>query len=137
MDPWPSLEHLKISKLNNIEQMLIATVHSFIQVHCIEGGGIGYKGQVLNVEQDVDFLVDQLLLLPNEIPCFIVRKPNQVYPNGFCDFEVNRKKIIVWLQFLHTNYSHYVHINIDAAIKKAMQLPENGSIAGDIRTRES
>ena len=67
MDPWPRLDHLKLPRLNDIEQMLIATVHPYMRVYRLEGGGVGYKGQVLNVEQKVDSLLDQLPLPPNEI----------------------------------------------------------------------
>ena len=72
MNPWPRLDHLKLPRLNDIKQMLIATVHPYMRVYRLEGGGVGYKGQVLNVEQKVDSLLNQLPLLPNEIQCFIV-----------------------------------------------------------------
>ena len=99
MDPWPHLDFLKPPKLNDISQMLIAQVHPFMRVYRLEGGGVGYKGQVLNVEQDISNLVQELPLLPEEVPYFLVRKPNQSSPSGHRDFRVKRADIIAWLTF--------------------------------------
>ena len=136
MDPWPHLDFLKLPKLNDISQMLIAQVHPFMRVYRLEGGGVGYKGQVLNVEQDISNLVQELPLLPEEVPCFLVRKPNQSSPSGHRDFRVKRADIIAWLTFFKQNNPHYAHIDLDAAIQRASNLPEDGSIADSLRSVE-
>ena len=64
MDPWPHLDFLKLPKLNDVSQMLIAQVHPFMRVYRLEGGGVGFKGQILNVEQDISNLVREIPLLP-------------------------------------------------------------------------
>ena len=87
---------LRLPKLNDISQMLIAQVHPFMRVYRLEGGGVGYKGQILNVEQDISNLVQELPLLPQEAPCFLVCKSNQSSPLGHRDFCVQRTLIIAW-----------------------------------------
>ena len=82
MDPWISYLHLLLPKLNEIEQMLIARIHPFMRVFRLHGGAVGYKGQILNVQQDITELMQQLPLLPSEIPCFIVQKLNQSSPSS-------------------------------------------------------
>ena len=136
MDPWITYLHLLLPKLNEIEQMLIARIHPFMRVFRLHGGAVGYKGQILNVQQDITELTQQLPLLPSEIPCFIVRKPNQSSPLGHRDFLVNRNKIIQWLTFLKEHSEYYHDIDLDAAVERAQQLPEDGSVAGEIQSVE-
>ena len=136
MDPWITYLHLLLPKLNEIEQMLIARIHPFMRVFRLHGGAVGYKGQILNVQQDITELTQQLPLLPSEIPCFIVRKPNQSSPIGHRDFLVNRNKIIQWLTFLKEHSEYYHDIDLDAAVERAQQLPEDGSVAGAIQSVE-
>ena len=135
-NPWPHLDFLKLPKLNDVSQMLIAQVHSFMCVYRLEGGGVGFKGQILNVEQDISNLVRDLPLLPEEVPCFLVRKPNQSCPRGHRDFRVKRANIIAWLAFFKRYNPHYAHMNLDAAIQRASNLPEDGSIADSLRSVE-
>ena len=42
MDPWHKLDHLKLPKLNDIEQMLISKVHSYMRVYRLQGKLIFY-----------------------------------------------------------------------------------------------
>ena len=81
-------------------------------------------------------VTQQLPLLPSEILCFIIRKPNQSSPLGHRDFLVNRNKIIQWLTFLKEHSEYYHDIDLDAAIERAQQLPEDGSVAGEIQSVE-
>ena len=47
-----SMYHL-LPELNDIEEMFIARVHVVMKVFQIGNGNIGYKGNVLNIEQDI------------------------------------------------------------------------------------
>ena len=132
MDPWVEYSHLGLAKLNEIEQMLISQIHPYMKLFRLNGGGIGYKGSVLNVEQDISQLVESLPLLPEDLPCFVVQKPNSASPLGFREFKVNRENIRRWLIFLKANNRYYVNIEIN--MENIRGLPEDGSIADQIRT---
>ena len=67
----------------------------------IGGGSVGYKGQILNIEQDISSITTKLPLMINDIPCFIVCKPNK-HPNGYCDLKINKDNIMIWLKHLKT-----------------------------------
>lgn len=90
---------------------------------------------MLNVEQDISQIINQLPLLPQDLPCFVIRRQNHQTPSNYKDFIVNRKNIIIWLRFLHQNNRYYHDIDIDVAIRRAQDiLPENGSIANQLRS---
>ena len=92
-------EYLLLPKLNEISQMLIAPVHTYMKVFRLQGGGTRYEGKrfvfrfmifkvhqllnqnvlslgsVLNVEQDINAgIVNELPNMPKDIPCFVVRR---------------------------------------------------------------
>eukprot|EP00957_Ditylum_brightwellii_P070547 5359765-Ditylum_brightwellii.AAC.1 len=45
------LHHLP--KLSKIKEMLITCVYPVLKTYCLKGGTIGYKRDVLNIEQDI------------------------------------------------------------------------------------
>ena len=52
--------------LTEIEEMFISRVHVVMQAYRLKGGRMGYKGNVLNIEQDVKkHLKPYLFLLTN------------------------------------------------------------------------
>ena len=93
------LDHLQLQKFNGTEKMLISKVHSYMQVYRLQGklifdcvliyktsvylqyvlffaklgGGVGYKVQILNIEQEISSIDTQISLIPNDISCFIVQ----------------------------------------------------------------
>ena len=136
MNQWPKYDHLFLPELTEVGQMLISRIFNYMRVYQLSGGGISYKGHVLNVEQDLSMLVNQLPLLPHEIPCFIIRRKNATSPNGYRDFKVNRNHIMLWLKFLKVNNPFYADINLEAAEERASLLPEDGLIACSIRDME-
>ena len=137
MDPWPRLDHLLLPKLNSIEEMLIALVHPFMRVYRLEGGQLGYKGSVANLEQDTYSFARILPHLPSELPCFIIRKPNINSPSGHHDFKVNREHIMIWLHFLKENNRFYAAIDLTVARDRTnSSIPEDGSIIDSLRTMQ-
>eukprot|EP00957_Ditylum_brightwellii_P112756 8595707-Ditylum_brightwellii.AAC.1 len=42
-----------LSKRSKIEEMLITCVYPVMKTYCFKGDTIGYKGDVLNIEQDI------------------------------------------------------------------------------------
>ena len=134
MDPWPRLDHLLLPKLNSIEEMLIALVHPFMRVYRLEGGQLGYKGSVANLEQDTFSFARILPHLPSDLPCFIIRKPNINTPSGHHDFKVNRDNIMAWLHFLKENNRFYADIDLTVARTRTnSSIPEDGSIINSLR----
>ena len=91
MDPWSSIEHLKLPKLNDIEQMLIARVQPYMRIVRLQGGGVGYQGSILNVEQDISEVCNVLPHLPQDIPVFFVRKPVRSSSSNYKDYVINKK----------------------------------------------
>ena len=137
MDPWPRLDHLLLPKLNSIEEMLIALVHPFMRVYRLDGGQLGYKGRVANLEQDTYSFARILPHLPSELPCFIVRKPNVNSPSGHHDFKVNRENIMTWLHFLKENNRFYADIDLAVARTRTnTSIPEDGCIIDSLRVME-
>ena len=92
MDPWFRIDHLKLPrKLNDIEQMLIAKVQPYMRIVRLQGGGVGYQGSILNVEQDISEICNMLPNLPQDIPVFFVWKPVQSSSHRYKDYTANKK----------------------------------------------
>jgi len=130
MDPKIDLMYHLLPELNNIEEMFIARVQPVMKVFRLEKGRIDYKGNVLNMEQDLQPDLDKLPLIPSQMPIFVCRKSNPNSPNRYKDFKVNRDKILKWLIWLKNNNKHYkdITINFDAL----STLPADGSIFNDL-----
>eukprot|EP00957_Ditylum_brightwellii_P115133 8780857-Ditylum_brightwellii.AAC.1 len=52
MDPYQYGFPHHLPKLSKIKEMLIACVHHVMKTYQLKGGMVGYKGDVLNIEQD-------------------------------------------------------------------------------------
>ena len=91
MDPKiDSMYHL-LPHLSNIEEMFIARVYVVMKVYRLDKGRIGYKGNILNVEQDIQPVINKLPFLPSQMPIFICRKFNPNAPTGYEDFNINQQ----------------------------------------------
>ena len=53
MDLKINLMYHLLPELNNIEEMFIAHVQPVMKVFKLKKGRIGYKGNILNIEQDL------------------------------------------------------------------------------------
>ena len=60
IDPYQDGFPYHLPKLSRIEEMLIACVYPVMKTYCLKGGTTGYKGDVLNIEQDTGGLVSTL-----------------------------------------------------------------------------
>ena len=65
-----------LPKLNDIEEMFIARVHVVIKVYCLSKGSIGYKGNIINMEQDIQPIINKLLLILYKLLIFVTK--NQI-----------------------------------------------------------
>ena len=50
--------------LNDIEQIMISHVNTVMKVFKLSKGCVRYKGNILNIEQDVQSVIDKLPLIP-------------------------------------------------------------------------
>ena len=53
---------------------MISRVNTVVKVFKLSKGYVGYKGNMLNIEQDAQSVIDKLSLAPKELPIFVVRK---------------------------------------------------------------
>ena len=70
----------RLPKLSMVEMMLISRVFIIQKVYRLSGGNLGYKGQVLNMEQDLSSFTEPFTSLPHspaDLPMIIVKKAIQ------------------------------------------------------------
>eukprot|EP00957_Ditylum_brightwellii_P071525 5437921-Ditylum_brightwellii.AAC.1 len=103
MDPYQYGFPHYLPKLSEIEEMLISCVYPMMKTYHLKGGTIGYKGDVLNIEQGIVTF-------------------------EYKDFRVQHQAIQQWPTFLHTNNPLCAAINIDFDLLS--QLPEDDSVEG-------
>ena len=77
--------------------------------------------------------VDTIPSLPEDLPCFIIRKPNINAPSGYMDFKIKRDNILAWLLFLKTHNRFYEDLNLEVAQTRLRTIPEDGSIVTRLR----
>jgi len=111
--------------------MLIARVHVVMQSYRLSNGIQGFKGHVVNIEQDVSSFSDHLQRalphLPEDLPATIVRKAHHEIPTRHKDFKVRRGAILTWPEFLKKNHPSYEDTRID--LEHLNCLPLDGSVA--------
>eukprot|EP00957_Ditylum_brightwellii_P059556 4522582-Ditylum_brightwellii.AAC.1 len=86
MDPYQDrfLHHLP--KLSKIKEMLIVHIYTAMKTYQLKGDMIGYKGGVLNIEQDIGGLVSSSPQRIGQLPIIIVQKQNTNATVGHKDF---------------------------------------------------
>ena len=138
MDPWfgtaEALVRLAaLPELSAMEESLIARNYFFMKSYILSNGTMGFRGQVLNMEQDIAPIVGHLRLprRVEEVPVYIVRKPNSNTPEGYKDFKVRRENLRSWIEFLIEFNPYYT---ADALSTENLdEYPENGSVASRVR----
>lgn len=119
--------------LSDIEQLLIARVHTAVNVLTIKGQQYKYRGHVAHFLRDIAKVYNKLPMLPNELDVLILR-PRNLRTDEIAsfnrEFRVRRSAIQKWLLFLRENHPGYYGIEIDYTILS--QLPEDNSIVDNI-----
>ena len=110
--------------------MLISRVHVVMKCYRLESGSIGCKGNVLNLEQNIQKTFNSLPLSASELPIVILRKNSINNTNGFKDFKARRWAIRKWLIFLKNNNALYNDIEINEA--NLSLIPVNGDMSSHI-----
>ena len=107
MDPFVNSYPYDLPILSDIEEIVISKVFVVMRVYRLKGSNsVGYKGNVLNIEQylndQVKNVCNLLPRLPTEIPYFIIRKYSSNVL-GFKDFKINLNNIHRWPIWLQDN----------------------------------
>ena len=100
MDPFPYEHHKHLPVLRQVEQALISRVQVVMKCYRLKDGGYGYKGHVMNFEQDPGHIFKVLPLDFKDVPIVILRRKNDKHPQNYKDFRVRREAIRSWLIFL-------------------------------------
>ena len=143
LDPFPRNDHCNLPKLTEVQKMFISPVHIYMRVYRLEGGGIAYKGQVLNVQQSNMPILNIFPLLPTDLPCVLIRKPGSSSDlTNFKDFTINVPDIMEWLRFLKIHHPMYRNIDLATANERALRLVtmsqenDQGSLLPHLRTMD-
>ena len=129
MDPGTVPPHLL--KLTQVEEMLIARVHCFVEVHQVRGQQYKYSGHVCNFLCDIGKVYTKLPLLPKDLEIVLLKPADTANNPGLSrqfkkDYKVRRTAVTIWLEYLSQHHPGYSDIEIDRAALS--QLPENDSI---------
>ena len=92
MDPFPQPCGYPFHLPNPmpIEEMLFSRVHVIMKSYCLSNGSYGYRGHILNLEQDIANIVIAAILpwSVESLPVWIVQKVHEAIPGGYKDFLV-------------------------------------------------
>lgn len=139
LDPMFRHDHLFLPPLSQIATMMISPVHIYMRVYRIEGGGVAYKGQVLNVHQSNMPILEVFPLMPDDLPVVLIRKPGSATDLSlYKDFIIPVADIMLWLQFLKIHNPLFKDINLETSDDRCSQLAtlsqeSHGSILPHLR----
>jgi hypothetical protein len=125
--------------LTQIEEMLIARVHVFVEVRQVRGQQYKYSGHVVNFLRNTGKIYDKLPLLPPDLEMVLLRPSNtasnpRLNRQFVHDFKVRRDNIVRWLHFLRVHHPGYRTIEIEQA--NIDRLPLDGNVMDDIMIKE-
>lgn len=138
MDFGSAVTHLPV--LSQVEKMLIAKVHCFIEVHQIRGEQYKYSGHVCNFLRDIGKVYSKLPLLPKDLEIVLLKPANTAANPGLNrqfkkDYKVRRRAIQLWLEYLKQNHPGYTDLEIDQ--DALSQLPEDGDVSNEVAQQET
>ena len=131
----PGAVPLEFQDLTVIKQLLIARVQPVMRVYRVRSRGnpgqYAYKGNIINIGQNITDVARSLPRVPSSLSIVIVRRE---VLDKHRDFHVRREKVVNALRFFKLNNPYYANVEIDT--EKISQLPVNGSIHAQIQTVE-
>lgn len=95
-------------------------------------GQYHYKGNIINIPQDLSTIVTSLPRTPSSVEIIAVRRDGV---SGHLDFKVRRSKVLNALMYLKRHHRYYSDIEIDETVLS--QLPENGNVASELQYIEN
>ena len=128
-----------LPKLTQVEEMLIARVHVFVEIRQVRGQQYKYSGHVCNFLRDIGKVYTRLPLLPENLEMVIIRPANTATAPGLSrqfrqDYRVRREAVWQWLQFLKTNHPGYRDIGLDHSVLG--RLPIDGNVMDQIAAHD-
>ncbi|KAK3931961.1 ATP-dependent DNA helicase [Frankliniella fusca] len=130
MDPGNVPEELQ--DLTYIEEQLIARVHPLISIFKLKGLQFGYRGHVINFEQNVNEIARQLPHKVTDLSSVMAIRYSGTNIDKYHDFFVRGGKVKKALLYLKENNPYYADIEISD--DNITSLPEDGSVAHEIVT---
>ena len=102
MDLDPELTNimLKLPKLTDIEEMLIARARIAMKVRQLSKGRTCYQGNTTNIEQYMVSMINKLSSSPWDFYMLVARKNNPNNPDGYKDLKINKTNTLIWLLWL-------------------------------------
>jgi hypothetical protein len=123
MDPGPV--PLELEPLTQVEEMLTARVHCFVEIRQVRDVQYKYKGHVVNFLTNTPKIYNRLPLLPEDLDVIIVRpyylnKDPRMRRQFRADTKVRKHVIKAWLLYLKSNHPGYrdieiAHDNLDSS----------------------
>jgi hypothetical protein len=133
MDPFPNGYRSNLPELNQIEQAMISRVQVIMKCYRLKDGGFGYRGHVMNFEQDLNKIFQVLPVDFKDLPIVILRKRDDKHPNKYRDFRVRRWAVQIWLEFLKKHSPAYQDVTVDTG--RLLSLPLDGCVADRVLTQ--
>jgi ATP-dependent DNA helicase PIF1 len=143
MDPMPHPRDLPVDhpfyedlpELSQVEEMLIARVHCFIEVRQVRGVQYKYRGHICNFLCNTPKVYDQLALKVSDLDIIIIRPENyrqdqRLNRQFHKDYRVCRSAVKQWLLYLRGNHPAYKDIVIDDPTIST--LPEDAFVDDDL-----
>jgi hypothetical protein len=87
-----------LPELSQAEEMLIALAMPIMKVYRLKGGQRGFKGNVINLPQDIAAMVGAIPRLPGDLPMIVVRRHLSADPADYKDFQVRSTSSIILSQ---------------------------------------
>jgi hypothetical protein len=103
--------------LTQVEEMLIARVHCFVEVHQARGLQFRYRGHVVNFLNNTSKMYDCLPLLPSDLDIIIIRLASykrdlKMRKQFRKDFRVRKHVVRRWLEHLKQHDEGYRTIDV-------------------------
>src|SRR5947207_2687225 len=128
MDPRPMPAQLPT--LTKVEEMILALVHPVISVYRVTGGQ--WKGgevHCISFFQDPKDVFTTVPRLLSEVNVIIIRKAGENIAHHQ-DFQVNRQRLLIWIQFLRRYNKWYKDVGVDNTA-----LEEYDRLADDLQSQ--
>eukprot|EP00957_Ditylum_brightwellii_P021079 1588405-Ditylum_brightwellii.AAC.1 len=77
-----------LSKPSEIKEILIMRIYHVMKTYWFKEGTIGYKDDILNIEQDIVGLISSLPQWDDQLPIGIVQKQNTNTTAEYKDFRI-------------------------------------------------
>ena len=98
-----------------------------------ETGTHAYRGNVLNIEQNIEAMVESVTCIPHslkDLPVYMCVRRQQKVPGEYKDFQVRRQVVAMWVKFLIKNNPYYMDLQQNDNVLNS--LPENGNVADQL-----